>query len=238
MLRYPPATPSFRLIRLNEAQATAHPPITTPSDPTDESEKRAQDCRAKAAYRMRRYNHPVPCRIELSAPRFKRVGARHREGSNGAEPSQTRLIGPGSLDQSRPSASQTWRTERGSSLWSAPTSCSSAVRPKRWIVRSPMTFSPLFTLRIEATSVFGQPLSEGCIFHRSSPQNVSAPPNGPSHVQLFGQTLLLRTVVLFNAVGERGPLFSCLFQHALASGILGLRCQFSTFRRFGAVIVR
>jgi|ERR1700730_9054151 len=34
----------------NEAQATAHPPMTTPSDPPDESERRAQDCRAKAAY--------------------------------------------------------------------------------------------------------------------------------------------------------------------------------------------
>ena len=34
---------------------------------------------------------------------------------------------------------------------------------------SPMTFSALFTLRIEAASLFGQPLSERCIFHRSSP---------------------------------------------------------------------
>ena len=34
---------------------------------------------------------------------------------------------------------------------------------------SPMTFSALFGLRIEATSLFGQPLSERCVFHRSSP---------------------------------------------------------------------
>jgi hypothetical protein len=32
-----------------------------------------------------------------------------------------------------------------------------------------MTFSALFALRIEATSLFGQPLSECCVFHESSP---------------------------------------------------------------------
>ena len=34
----------------NETQATARPPMTTPSETPDESERRAQDCRAKAAY--------------------------------------------------------------------------------------------------------------------------------------------------------------------------------------------
>jgi hypothetical protein len=33
-----------------------------------------------------------------------------------------------------------------------------------------MTFSAFFTLRIEATSMFGQPLSKRCDFHQCSPQ--------------------------------------------------------------------
>jgi hypothetical protein len=34
---------------------------------------------------------------------------------------------------------------------------------------TPVTFSALFLLRIEATPMFGKPLSECCVFHRSSP---------------------------------------------------------------------
>ena len=37
------------LDKANETQATARPPMTTPSETPDESERRAQDCRAKAA---------------------------------------------------------------------------------------------------------------------------------------------------------------------------------------------
>src|SRR6185503_5662862 len=37
-----------------------------------------------------------------------------------------------------------------------------------------MTFSALFGLRIEATPMFGQPLSERCVFHRSLP--IQPPP--------------------------------------------------------------
>jgi hypothetical protein len=50
---------------------------------------------------------------------------------------QARLLGPGRSDHLRSSASQTRRTEFGSSSWRAPTSSSSAVRPSRWIVTVP-----------------------------------------------------------------------------------------------------
>ena len=43
------------------------------------------------------------------------------------------------------------------------------------------------------------------------------------------------STVLFSTLGERSPLPSCLFQHALALGIVGLCCQFGTFRCFSAV---
>ena len=93
-----------------------------------------------------------------------RAKCRHRARGRQLRWPQTRPSGPGSLDQSRPSASQTCRTERGSRLWLAPTRGSSACTADR---HSPMTFSALFGLRIEAASMFGQPLSERCVFHPS-----------------------------------------------------------------------
>jgi hypothetical protein len=52
------------------------------------------------------------------------------------------------------------------------------------------------------------------------------------------QSLRRGRLMLLNTVGERVPLLSSLLQHALASWILRLCCQFSALRRLGAVTVR
>jgi hypothetical protein len=92
--------------------------------------------RGRALKIVLQHIHPESghCSDEVTRPLS--ANSRHRACGFKMRP-QTRPSGPGSLDQSRPSASQTWRTERGSRLWLAPTSGSSAVRPARWIVTVP-----------------------------------------------------------------------------------------------------